>query len=276
MTPALLLAAMLQTPSITVGDTVWLRREIAIPPGRTVRPADWQPDDPVELLGPPRVVVRGGSAQIAYPVVIWETGERTVRPPGPLLLGPDGSVDSLAPEPMTLRVASVLPVVPPDSTLRPQPRADFVPRSDRTPLPLFLLLGIAGLLVAPLHWWWRRRGQPRPTLALESGVAARAPLERWADAGETRAVAAAASSRLRSVIARQVPEAHPGVDTDTVVAAIERVCPDWPNRELRDLLQALDEARFGHLAFPDAVGLSRWALELEPKLTAPPRGEAAA
>jgi hypothetical protein len=36
--------------------------------------------------------------------------------------------------------------------------------------------------------------------------------------------------------------------------------------ELGDLLRSLDEARFGHASFPDAMGLARWAGELEPKL----------
>nr|MBA3260832.1 hypothetical protein [Gemmatimonadales bacterium] len=135
MTPVLLLLAAVQGGAPTVGDTVWILREVAVPAGRTVRPADWEPEDPVELLGPARVIVSGGSARIAYPVVVWVTGEHVLRPPGPLLLGPDGTVDSLPPEAVTLRVASVLPVVPPDSTLRPQPRAEFVPRGARTLLP---------------------------------------------------------------------------------------------------------------------------------------------
>jgi hypothetical protein len=33
------------------------------------------------------------------------------------------------------------------------------------------------------------------------------------------------------------------------------------------VLRSLDEARFGNAAFPDAVGLARWADELAPRLT---------
>ena len=51
MMTVLLALALVQGP-VTVGDTVWIRREVAVPPGRTVRPADWEPEDPVELLGP--------------------------------------------------------------------------------------------------------------------------------------------------------------------------------------------------------------------------------
>lgn len=259
--------ALAQGAAITVGDTVWIRREVNVPAGHTVRPADWEPEDPVQLLGPPRVIVRGGSAEIAYPVVVWVTGDHTVRPPGPLLLGTDGTVDSLPSVSMTLRVRSVLPSVPPDSTLKPQPRAEFVARGATTPIPLLILIALALLLLAPLHWWWRRRGEPRPLGPAETGGPAHPPLERWADAGESRAVAAAATRRLRSILAARVPTVHPGLDTDAAMAELHSARPDWPLEELGDLLRSLDEARFGHMAFPDAIGLARWAGELESRLT---------
>ncbi|MBA3553627.1 MAG: hypothetical protein H0W29_02545 [Gemmatimonadales bacterium] len=264
MMPALLLVAAAQGAAPTVGDTIWVLREVAIPAGRTVRPADWEPEDPVELLGPPRVIVSGGSARIAYPVVVWVTGEHVLRPPGPLLLGPDGTVDSLPPEAVTLQVASVLPVVPPDSTLRPQPRAEFVPRGARTPLPALLLLALAALLLAPVHWWWRRRGTA--PAAAEAATPPRPPLDRWAGAGESRAVAAAVTGRLRSLLETLVPAAHTGLDTAAALAAARHARPEWPHPELGDLLRSLDEARFGNASFPDTVGLARWAGELEPRL----------
>jgi hypothetical protein len=267
MTGLILLVALTQGASVTVGDTVWIRRDIAVPAGRTVRPADWEPEDPVELLGPPRVIVHGGSAEIAYPVVVWVTGEHTLRPPGPLLLGTDGTVDSLPTVPVTLRVQSVLPRVPPDSALKPQPRAEFVARGATTPIPLLILLLLASLLLAPLHWWWRRRGEARPPAPGEAGGPAHPPLERWADAGESRAVAAAATRRLRSVLAAQVPSAHAGLDTDAALLELRSARPDWPLDELGDLLRSLDEARFGDMAFPDAIGLARWAGELEARLS---------
>ncbi|HUF36550.1 MAG TPA: hypothetical protein VMN37_11410 [Gemmatimonadales bacterium] len=265
MIAALLLAAV-QGGAPTVGDTLWLRYEVAVPAGRTVRPADWEPADPVELLGPPRVVVRGGSAEIAYPVVIWQTGLHVVSAPGPLLLGPSGGVDSLPPRTFSVSIASVLPTPRPDTGLRPQPRADFVSRGATSPLPLVVLLLLAGLLLLPLHWWWRRRGAPRALRRAEAGGPASPPLEGWAGAGESRAVAAAASGRLRLVLARRVDGAHPALDTGAVLARVAEARPEWPHQELGDLLHALDEARFGHTSFPDAIGLARWAAELEPRL----------
>ena len=251
----------------TVGDTVWVTRTIDLPSGRTVRPADWRPDDPVELLGPPRVVTRGGTADIAYPVVIWQTGPRTLEVPGPLLLAPDGGVDSLPPARVTLQVASVLPAVS-DTALRPQPRADFVPLSERSPLAPLLLVALAILLLLPLHWWWRRRGRPRPRPLAKLVDPARPPLERWADDGETRAVAAATIVRLRAVIAGRADGATPALDTDTLLVHLRAQRPDWPLRELAELLRSLDQARFGVDPAADPIGLARRAAELEPRLRA--------
>jgi hypothetical protein len=251
----------------TVGDTIWVTRSVDLPPGRTLRAADWEAADPVELLGPPRITVGESKAEIAYPVAIWRTGSHTLQIPGPLLLAADGSVDSLAGQTVTLDVASVLPRPATDTSLRPQPRADFVPRPATTPLPLILLLVVAIAILIPLHRWWRRRGKPVVRSAgLESGGPAIPPLEQWADAGESRAVAAAATARLRLALAARLPDASPSLDTETVIARIAEHRPEWPVRELADLLHQLDRTRFGTGALPDAVTLARRALELEPRL----------
>jgi hypothetical protein len=251
----------------TVGDTIWVSRTIALPAGRTLRAADWEVADPVELLGPARVTVRGASADVAYPLAVWRSGFHTVEMPGPLLLSPDGGVDSLRPEAFTLQVASVLPGPATDTSLQPQPRADFVPRPATTPIPLVLLLILAVLALAPLHWWWRRRGAPgkKPTAA-DLGAPARPPLERWADAGESRAVAAAATSRLRAALDARVPGALPSLDTEAVLAHVARMRPDWPVIELAEVLRGLDQVRFATGTLPDAMGLARWASDLEPRL----------
>jgi hypothetical protein len=262
----LLLAAGAQAGDPTVGDTIWLTRTVVVPAGRTLRPADWNAPDPVELLGPPRVNLRGDSADVTYPVVVWRTGSETVELPGPILLGANGSVDSLPGQSITLHIRSVLPAVPPDSTLAPQPRADFVPRRTLSLLPVLVLWLIAGLVLAPLHWWWRRRGKERQVFALPPPGGGEPPLERWADAGESRAVAAAATARLRWAIAERLPAAHAGLDTEDVLRVVRPARPAWPLGELDDLLRSLDEARFGERTFPDALGLARWAGELEPRL----------
>ena len=254
-----------QTPAPTVGDTIWVARTVALPAGATVRPADWDAPEPIERLGAPVVTARGDSVEVAYPIVVWRAGPLTVELPGPLLLRAGGPIDSLPPQPVSLRIASVLPAVPPDSSLAPQPRADFVPRTSATPIPLLVLLTAAVLLLAPIHWWWRRRGRPRSRIALPIPGPDEPPLDRWADAGETRAVASVATARIRGLIAARMPPAHVGLDTESLLRTVSGRA-DWPLAELGDVLHSLDEARFGHSPFPDAIGLARWVEELAPRL----------
>jgi hypothetical protein len=258
---------MLQAGAPTVGDTIWVSRTVAVPPGRTLRAGDWRPDDPVEVLGPPRIIERGDSTGILYPVVVWRPGTHVVDVPGPLLLGAGGGVDSLPPLKVTLQIASVLPVVPPDSTLAPQPRADVVPRGIRSILPLLLALGVAVLLLAPLHWWWRRRG-PAASSAAKVAMKVSPPLGRWADAGEWRAVAASVTGGLRTAIALRTPSAHRGLDTVTLMALLEAERPDWPLTEIGHILRTLDSARFGIDPSPDVLALAQAASALETRLMA--------
>ncbi len=256
-----------QGGTATVGDTIWVSRTIELPPGRTLRAAEWEVADPLELLGPPRVTLRGGTAEVAYPLAVWRAGSHTVQVPGPLLLAPDGGVDSLGTEAVTLRVASVLPRAATDTALRPQPRADYVPRPAVTPVPLVLLLILALIVLIPVHWWWRLRGRPAAKPAAEAAGQPRPPLERWADAGESRAVAAAATARLRAALAARVPDALPALDTEAVLAHVAEQRPDWPLDELGDTIRALDRARFGTGPAPHVLDLARQATELESRLT---------
>jgi hypothetical protein len=249
----------------TVGDTIWVARTVAVPSGATLRPGDWDPADPVERLGPARVALRGDSADVAYPIVVWRAGTLALDVPGPLLLGAGGRIDSLPPIHVSLDLASVLPAVPADSTLAPQPRADFVPRTSASLAPFLIFLAIAAVLLAPLHWWWRRRGPARQRPPLVAGGGYQPPLHRWAEAGESHAVAAVAAARLRSLIAQRMPAAHAGLDTEDLLRAVA-ARRDWPLGELGDLLRSLDTARFGERAALDAVSLSRRADELAPRL----------
>jgi len=258
---------LLQASAPTVGDTVWVSRTVPVPAGHTVRAPDWEPSDPIELLGRARVIVSGDSAEVAYPIVVWRPGQHRVELPGPLLLGPAGTVDSLRGEGIRLEVRSVLPSVPRDSALAPQPRAGIVERGVRSLLPagLLWLLALAGLL--PLHLWWRRRGKPvrayPPALTAD---AHEPPLKRWADAGEYRAVANVATARLRTALAERVPAAHAGLDTERVLAELAAVRPEWPLDELGDLLRALDGVRFGVSPSATALELSHSTLELRDRL----------
>lgn len=263
---------ILQGAAPTVGDTVWVSRTVPVPAGHTVRAADWEPSDPIELLGRARVIVSGDSAEVAYPIVVWRPGQHTVEVPGPLLLGPGGTVDSIGGERFRLAVSSVLPPVPRDSALPPQPRAGIVEREVRSAMPAVFLWLLALALLLPLHIWWRRRGQPiRAAPAALSPDALEPALARWADAGEYRAVANVATARLRAALAERVPAAHPGLETERVLAELAAARPEWPLDELDDLLRALDDVRFGVSPSAAALGLSRSTMELRDRL---PRGAA--
>jgi hypothetical protein len=264
---AWLSSLVLQGATPTVGDTIWVTRTVRVPAGHTVRPADWEPSDPIELLGRAQVTVSGDSAEVAYPVVVWRPGQHTVELPGPLLLGPDGTVDSIGGERRRVEVRSILPPVPRDSALAPQPRAGIVQRRVTSAVPLGLLwLGGVALLL-PLHLWWRRRGKPvRAAPPALRPDALEPSLPRWADAGEYRAVANVAVVRLRAALAERVPAAHQGLDTERVLAELAAARPEWPLDELGDLLRALDDVRFGVAPSAVALGLSRSTMELRDRL----------
>ena len=251
----------------SVGDTIWVRRTVRVPAGYTLRAADWEPSDPVQLLARARVAVSGDSAEIAYPVVLWQPGSHVLEPPGPLLLGPDGTVDSLGPGRVRLEVRSVLPPGAADSALAPQPRAGLVARRAVSPVPLALLWLAALVLLVPVHLWWRRRGKPARGARLTiPDNALQAPLARWADAGEHRAVAHLAAAQLRTALAERVPSAHAGLDTERVLAELRAARPEWPLDELGDLLRSLDDARFGLTPPAEALGLSRSSTALRERL----------
>jgi hypothetical protein len=216
------------------------------------------------------VIVSGDSARISYPVVIWQPGPQVIELPGPLILGAGGTVDSLRSQQVRLDVRSVLPRVPNDSALAPQPRAGIVQLQSVTLLPLVVLWTLALLLLAPLHYWWRRRGKPllvRPPVVQVPDP----PLNRWADAGEYRAVANISAIRLRSAVAQRVAAAHPGLDTERLLSELAAVRPEWPLAELGDILRGLDEARFGISPASDSLELSRSSVRMRSRLL----GEAA-
>jgi hypothetical protein len=164
-------------------------------------------------------------------------------------------------------VRSVLPPVPPDSTLAPQPRASLVSRRVVSVAPIAVLWLASLVLLLPVHLWWRRRGKPARTApATLRPDALELPLARWADAGEYRAVANVAAARLRAAVEQRVASAHPGLDTERVLAEIAAARPEWPLQELSELLRALDDVRFGLMPSSEALRLSRSTIEMRDRL----------
>jgi hypothetical protein len=136
-----------------------------------------------------------------------------------------------------------------------------------SPAPIAILWLVSLALLLPIHLWWRRRGKPARTApAALRPDALEPPLARWADAGEHRAVANVAAARLRAAVAQRVTAAHPGLDTERVLAEIAAARPEWPLQELSDLLRALDDVRFGLIPSTEALRLSRSTNEMRDRL----------
>jgi len=246
---------VLQQPAApTVGDTVWVSRNLRAPTGSVVRAAPWPEDAAADLqsLGPAVVSRRGDSVEIRYPLVGWTPGAHEIDIPGPTILGPGALVDSLPSRPATVWIGSVLPdSIPPDS-LAPQPPDAAVGGAGTAWVPIlqFTLLGLA---VAALVLVFRRRG-PREVPAPVATAPPVPDVIRWAGAGELRAAQGAALSRIRAVIAAQVPAAHPGLAIDDCLAVLRGAKRDWPLLEIEGLLQALEAERFAPTAGdPDLV-----------------------
>ena len=154
------LLLLLQAPAPTVGDTIWVERSLRVPPGAQVRPAEWQLDDDLVLLGPPLLVRQGDQATVRYPLVAWRAGERILTIPGPILIRANGATDSLPPEVRSVTVASVLPPDRPAEELPVQPEAGIVSQRITSPWPVVAAIALAAGLWGPVVWWWRRRGSP--------------------------------------------------------------------------------------------------------------------
>ncbi|MFN2570152.1 MAG: hypothetical protein ABR537_00875, partial [Gemmatimonadales bacterium] len=155
--------------------------------------------------------------------------------------------------------ASVIP----DSLRSPAPQPSLGPLrlTRENPLPVIAAVVLAGAALA-LGIGWRRRGPG--LVASEQGLAVEpeVPDGRWLAAGEPKAVAARATERLRSALAHAIPDAHEALSTQECLAVVERARPHAPLRELRDLLQALDQVAFASAHGVDVAPLAARARAL--------------
>lgn len=183
----LLLIALLQSGTLTVGDTVRLERLLGTVGGVVVRPQPWDLGPLGQQLGPAEVSLRPEGTVVRYSLVIWYPGEHTLTMPGPIVVRRDGRSDTLAASTARIRVTSVLPEGRPRATIPPRPPSNPIPLEARTLLPALLLVLAAALLLLPVGLRWRRRGKvvPRPPAALiRPGPDI---ITRWSEAGEYRA-----------------------------------------------------------------------------------------
>jgi len=251
-------------PNPTVGDTIWLERALAVPSGWQVRAGKLDATEAVEPLADPVVRRSAAGWVVRYAVVAWKPGAHKLALPPFWLLGPDGRADSTAGGTTSFSVTSVIP----DSLRQPSPQGLLAPlrRAHQNSLPPLAAVALAaGLLAAGVAARRRRPRavEPAPPVPLEREV----PDTRWLAAGEPKAVAARAIWRLRAALARAVPEAHPALDTAECLQAVERVRPNAPLRELRDLLEQLDRVAFASAHGTDVAALSAMARRLARELT---------
>ena len=250
---------------LTVGDTIRVERTIDAPPGWRVRAGKLEQFSDVEQLGDPSVVARPNGWTVSYLVVGWRAGTSTITMPAVWRLGPDGSTDSLPGGTVTLRIASVIP----DTVTAPQPQPSLGPLRLMRPNPIPLLAAITlagGMLLALIGW--RRRAPRRLEDDATTPEDAEIPDQRWLAAGEPKAVAARAAQRLRHAVARAIPDAHEALSTTECLEAVERARPDAPLRDLRELLQALDQVAFATAHGVEVAPLAARARALARELSA--------
>ena len=246
-------------PSPTVGDTIWLVRALAVPPAWQVRAGKLEPTEDVEPLTEPSVRRVAGAWVVRYALAAWKPGAHRLVLPPIWRLGPDGRADSTAGGVATFGVASVIP----DSLKDPTPQGALAPLRGvhHDALPPLVAVGIAiALLVAGVAVRRRppRTLAPRPQVPVEREV----PDARWLAAGEPKAVVARAMWRLRTALAKTVPDAHPALDTAECLVAVERARPQAPIRELRDVLEQLDRVAFASAHGTDVAALAVMARRL--------------
>jgi hypothetical protein len=250
-------------PRPTVGDTVWLARQVTVPAGWRVRAGKLAEADEVGSLGDADVLRASDGWVIRYPVVVWVTGTHLITLPPVWRLAPDGRADSVPGGTVRLDVQSVIP----DSVKQPQPRSAIAPLRPGRHNPAALLLAIAAsaVLLAGAIAWRRRASRvvpPTPPVPLEGEV----PDARWLAAGEPKAVAARAVGRLRIAIARAHPRASLALGTAECVAILERELPDIPLRQVADVLTRLERVAFASAHGADVAVLAERARALAREL----------
>ena len=246
-------------------------RTVELPPGRTLRAGRVGG----RRSGRAARAARASSCGAGRPrsrIRSWSGAPGSTRStvPGPLLLSARRPVDSLRAGGGDASRRERASRVPPPTPVSGRSRGpSSCPAPATTPFPLILLLlaghrscsrrstggGAAGAA---------RLGSRRPP---RRAARSKPPLERWADAGESRAVAAAATSRLRAALAARLPGALPGARhrggagprrraAARLAVGRARRCAARPRRG------ALRQRRRCRMR----IGLARWAAELEPRL----------
>lgn len=243
------------TPS-TIGDTVVLERDIAVAdPTANLRLAPIEGSRLVEPLAGPEAITASDGFIVRYVVALFETGDHTIPMPDIELVYPTGRLETRLGGEAFVTVLSVLP----QGESLPAPRAsrEPIPRSVFWTAPAILL--VVGVVLLTVGWGlMRRRSRVRPVWADvgkggEDGCPA---VSRWIAAGEPRAVATVTTHEVRVRVQQYVPEADPSLDLEDWLHTVKAHRPDWPLRELSEVMQALERASFAPAIPSDVIALT--------------------
>ncbi|GIW51175.1 MAG: hypothetical protein KatS3mg081_0530 [Gemmatimonadales bacterium] len=263
----LALAGLLQGPQTwsvlpsnpTVGDTVIIRRLLPGPPGVRIRARPLSPSSVLEPLDEPQVERAGSALVLSYAAAFFEAGELSVPMPSAELIYADGTTELILGDTAKVRIASVLPAT--DTLPQPQPSLGPLARDRKSVWPA-VWLGLSVIVAAGVWVYLRRRPRQLPVAARGKVSAVEPPLERWAAAGEVRAVATVAYHKLRRTIDELEPRVAGAADPAAMLKELEELHPHWPHEEIGDLLRELDRARFAPVVASDALALDEQVVEL--------------
>ena len=237
--------------TVTVGDTVRITRRVIAPPDVRSLVLPLAPTDDYVPLTTPIVAYSEGDVVVRYVLAFFDTGEHPIAMPDLELTFGDGRVDVVPGDTAWVSVSSVLPS---DGTT-PPPKASVGPfaRSERNLTPAIL---IATPLIISLVAWalLRRKASERPLWSGFAQEPIEVPLQQWIMAGESKAAVGVVYDRLRDAIENALPTAGRQLSTQECLTVIDEQRPDWPRRDIEEVLRSLDRAQYAP-AVPSDVAL---------------------
>lgn len=214
--------------TLTVGDPFTVTVRVRVPQGATVAfPIRPDTAGPVELLDPMRLAASADSAErsAVYRMAAWDVGDSVRIAFAPVVVRLAGGERAVPIGDLRVVVQSVLPA---DSAQR-------VPKPPRPPFDivqslwwLWVLIGLAALLIGWLLWRWLRRRRPTgPQLVVDPYAFAEREFERveqlgLIEAGERGRYVALVVEVLRDYLARRSPEATAALTSTELLHALRR------------------------------------------------------
>ncbi|MFQ5550676.1 MAG: hypothetical protein ACE5FJ_05515 [Gemmatimonadales bacterium] len=266
MTPVQEVSWTASPAAVTIGDSVWVTTTFALDPEERMRIGVPDPSSNSVVLERPEWTRGPNGATVQFVVALFDLGDVTLGTPPIELLTPDGSVRTLGPSAVHVTVASVIPAA--DSTPALRPGFDPIPRPVTRAEPFVFLL-LTTCFIAYVWWSLRSRRHPRPLADALPASRIGAPLTRWADLGETRAVASVANSRLRSFLAERTSQASNSLTTAECMEVLRNFGEDLPVREIEELLRALDNVSFAPAVASDVLRIAEQVDDLISELSRP-------